>query len=135
MSMEDIYTAHTEALNAHAKALNAFVAASKSGTTAGADKPKATASADKPKATTKKAVTKDQLTAAFGEYLSVKDKDEKKERAANVVAITKHFQAERISTIDESEYGAALAFLKQFEAGENPFAEEGDEDEGDSSLV
>lgn len=139
MSDQATFAAFIDALNAHTKALNGFLAANgKAGATAAAaDKPKATAAADKPKATGKAKVTLEKLTETFGAYLSVKDKDEKKERAGNVKAISEHFGVERVSLLEESDYGKALAFLKQFEEGENPFAEEGEEgDEGEeASLV
>lgn len=138
MSDQATFAAFIEALNAHTKALNNFLAAGgKAGASAAADKPKTTAAADKPKATGKAKITLEKLTETFGAYLSVKDKDEKKERAGNVKAISEHFGVERVSLLDEADYGKALAFLKQFEEGTDPFAEEGDEgDEGDeASLV
>lgn len=138
MSDQATFAAFIEALNAHTKALNGFLVANKGGA-ATTDKPKTTAAADKPAGTTKPKGTKvtlEKLTETFGAYLSVKDKDEKKERAGNVKAISEHFGVERVSLLDESDYAKALGFLKQFEEGTDPFAEEGDEgDEGEESLV
>lgn len=138
MSDNATFAAFTEALNAHTKALNAFVAATKSGGSAGSKPAETKAETSKPASTKgKKAVTKDQLTEAFGAYLSVKDKDEKKERAGHVQAISKHFEVERISLLEESDYAKALGFLEQFKQGEDPFADgDGDEegDEGDSII-
>ena len=48
---------------------------------------------------------------------------------ALVKAIIDYYGADRFTAIDPSKYDEALAFLDQYEAGEDPFAEEGEAEE------
>lgn len=85
------------------------------------------------KPTTKK-VTLDTIKERFGGYLGIEDKAERKARIANVQAIVDHFGVSKASELEEENWAEALAFLKQYEDGEEPdFG--GDGGDGDEALV
>lgn len=122
-------------------ALNANTAALKGGKVSTADKAieaeaaraagAKTTAAKKP--TTKK-VTLDTIKERFGGYLGIEDKAERKARIANVQAIVDHFGVAKASELEEENWAEALAFLKQYEEGEEPDFGDGSGD-GDEALV
>ncbi len=90
-----------------------------------------TTAAKKPAA---KKVTLDTIKERFGGYLGIEDKAERKARIANVQAIVDHFGAAKASELEEENWAEALAFLKQYEDGEEPdFG--GDAGDGEEALV
>ena len=107
-----------------------------------ADKPKASGdkpAADKPKASGgKKKTTVDDIAAAFGGYLGIKDKDEREERKANVKAIVDYFGVAKATELDPDNFDEALRYLQQYIDGETPDFDGGDGDEGgddDEALI
>jgi hypothetical protein len=70
----------------------------------------------------KKATTLDQMAKRYGAYMAAEGDDAK----ANVRKVIKHFGVKKISEIDENQYDEALAFLDQFEAGDDPFGDDDD---------
>ncbi len=157
MPLEDLIIAHTKALDRNSAALEAILANKPAAAPQGAAAPGAGKSADAGKANapgqTKapgtaatgkgagktKAASEDDLRNAFGAYLSVKDKDEREARKANVKAILDHFGASKATELPKENWADAIAYIKQFEAGETPnfMNEDGGEgggDEGDSLI-
>lgn len=137
MSIEATMEALTAALGEHTKALNNFVklggkaqaGTASTGTTSSGTKP---AGDKKPKGPTLK-----EVQDRFGAYLKVKDKDEIKERVANMAKICKILDTDRVTNADPSEWPKALAMLDKLEAGEDPFEDEdggGDDDGGDAMI-
>lgn len=118
--------ANTEIHKKVLAALQKAGGASTSSTASAGTKP----AGDKPK----KGPTVEDIQAAFGDYLSVTDKAELKERKANVAKINNHFEVERITKADPSKFKEALALLKKFIDGEDPFEEEGDGDDEGSPI-
>ena len=98
-----------------------------------ADKP----AAAKPKAAGgKKKTGVDDVAAAFGAYLGIKDADERAERKANVKAIVDYFGAAKATEIDPDNFDEALKYLQQYIDGETPeFDGGGEEEGGDDALV
>jgi hypothetical protein len=125
-----------KALDAHSKALNDFVANSggkpSTGSTAGA----ATGTGTKATGagTKKKGPTIDDIQAAFGDYMKVGDVEVRKERKGHVVNIAGKFGAERATLIDPKHFEEALALLKAYQDGEDPFAEDGEAGEEESPV-
>lgn len=82
----------------------------------------------------KAAITVDVIAKRFGEYLKTGSKDDRETAKANVTALIAHFETDRLTNLDPESFEDALAFLDQFEAGEDPFGdgeEEGDDDGSD----
>lgn len=138
MAIEEAMAALTAALNKNTAALESFKSANggkASGGAAAADK-----TADKAAGTKaaggnkKKGPTLEDIQEKFGAYMSVTDKAERAERKANCKKINDHFGVERATLLDPSDYAAALEMLAKFEAGEDPFEDEGGEDDGDSPI-
>ncbi len=105
---------------------------------AAAGKPAAAAAgkpAGKPAAGKPKKTTVEDIAAAFGGYLGIKDKDEREVRKGNVKAIVDYFGVAKATELDPTNYDEALAYLQQYIDGEEPDFDggaggEGDEDEG-----
>lgn len=133
MSIEDKMEALTTALNAHTAALTNFVkVANKSGGSASSGSTSASTSTSKPAGDKKpKGPTLKEVQDRFGAYLKVKDKDEVKERVANMAKICKILDTDRVTNADPSEWPKALAMLDKLEAGEDPFEDEDGGDDGD----
>ena len=136
----------TAALEANTAIQEKMLAALKGGggaKAAAADKPAADKpAADKPAAAKpkaaggKKKTGVDDVAAAFGAYLGIKDADERAERKANVKAIVDYFGAAKATEIDPDNFDEALKYLQQYIDGETPeFDGGGEEDGGDDALV
>ncbi len=80
---------------------------------------------------TPKKTTVEDIAAAFGAYLGTKDKAERETRKANVKAIVDYFGAAKATEIPEDSFDEALGYLKQYENGETPGFDGGE----DESLV
>lgn len=83
----------------------------------------------------KKKTTVEDIAAAFGGYLGIKDKDEREVRKGNVKAIVDYFGVAKATELDPSNYDEALKYLQQYIDGEEPDFDgggdgEGEEDEG-----
>jgi len=132
MSLEAAIAKLTAAVEANTAALEAG---------GGGEAPAKKAPAKKPAAGAKKAPAKkkeptaDDIAAAFGEYLKTGDADERAEAKGNVKAIIEHMETDRITNLDPEQYADALAYLKAFKDGDDPFAEEGGEDEDGDDLM
>ena len=97
-----------------------------------ADKP----AAAKPKAAGgKKKTGVDDVAAAFGAYLGIKDADERAERKANVKAIVDYFGAAKATEIDPDNFDEALKYLQQYIDGETPEFDGGGEEGGDDDAL
>jgi peptidoglycan hydrolase-like protein with peptidoglycan-binding domain len=138
MSLEQALAANTAAILAHTAALEKFAggAAKATGAAAAATKPAGAAAAEKPKTTTTKAKgpTLETIQEKFGAYMSVTDKAVRAERKQHVLNIAGKFGAERATAIEAEHYAEALELLAQYEAGEDPFAEGGDEGGEESPI-
>ena len=132
----------TAALEANTAIQEKMLAALKGGggaKAAAAEKPAADKpAAAKPKAAAgKKKTSVDDVAAAFGAYLGIKDADERAERKANVKAIVDYFGAAKATEIDPDNFDEALKYLQQYIDGETPDFDGGGEEEGgdDDALV
>jgi hypothetical protein len=135
MSLEDKIDALTAALTANTTALGKIVGAAKGGAAAGAPAG-AAAGTTKPKTTTApKGPTLEDIQNRFGAYMSVTDKTERAERKQHVLNIAGKFSAERATLIPPANFAEALALLTQYEAGEDPFAEEGEGEGEEASAI
>ena len=86
----------------------------------------------------KKKTTVEDIAAAFGGYLGIKDKDEREVRKANVKAIVDYFGVAKATELDADNYDEALRYLQQYIDGETPDFDGDDGDEGgddDEALV
>lgn len=135
----------TAALEANTAAINKMIemsggkpaAGAKASTAAKEDKTESKPAADKPKASGGakgggKKTTVDDVAAAFGGYLGIKDKDEREVRKANVKAIVDYFGVAKATELDADNYDEALRYLQQYIDGETPDFDGGD---GDEALV
>lgn len=123
----------TAALEANTAAINKMIEMSGGKPAAGAK----ASTAAKPKASGGakgggKKTTVDDLAAAFGGYLGIKDKDEREVRKANVKAIVDYFGVAKATELDADNYDEALRYLQQYIDGETPDFDGGD---GDEALV
>lgn len=126
-----------------ASKLGAAAAGAGAGKTAGAAAggKAAGAAAGKTAANKPKAKTIEDIRAAFGGYLSTKDKALREVRLEQVAAINNHFGVAKASDLDPKDYAEALGYLKVYEDGGEPeFAQAedgGDGEDGDEgeSLV
>ena len=137
MAIEEAMAALTAALNKNTAALESFKSANGGGKASGGTADKAADKAAGTKAAggnKKKGPTLEDIQEKFGAYMSVTDKAERAERKANCKKINDHFGVERATRLDASDYAAALEMLAKFEAGEDPFEDEGGEDDGDSPI-
>ncbi len=132
----------TAALEANTAAINKMIEMSGGKAAAGtkaADKPAADKpAAAKPKAAAgkKKKTSGDDVAAAFGAYLGIKDADERAERKENVKAIVEYFGAKKATEIDPDRFDEALGYLQQYIDGETPdFDGGGGGGEDDEALV
>lgn len=139
MSLEEALRENTEALKANTAALLKTGGGKASAADAAIEKEATRAAAAKPAAAGKKPAaakktTLDTIKERFGGYLGIEDKAERKNRIAQVQQIVDHFGVAKASELDEANWDEALAFLKQFEDGEEPdFGDEGGGD--DESLI
>lgn len=130
----------TAALEANTAAINKMISMS-GGKPAAAAKTEAKEEAAPKKAAGAKAGGKkktsvDDVAAAFGAYLGIKDADERAERKANVKAIVDYFGAAKATEIDPDNFDEALRYLQQYIDGETPdFDGAGGDDDGDEALV
>lgn len=134
----------TTALEANTAAINKMIEMSGGKASAGAkaaaaEKPTAEKPAAAKKAAGgKKKTSVDDVAAAFGAYLGIKDADERAERKANVKAIVDYFGAAKATEIDPDNFDEALKYLQQYIDGETPDFDGGGEDggdDGDDALV
>lgn len=95
-----------------------------------AEKPAAAKPASKP-AGGKKKTTVDDVAAAFGGYLGIKDKAEREVRKGHVKSIVDYFGAAKATEIDPDNFDEALRYLQQFIDGETPEFDGGDSGDGD----
>ena len=126
----------TAALEANTAAINKMIEMSGGKPAAGAKA--STAAKAGAKAGGKKKTTVDDIAAAFGGYLGIKDKDEREVRKANVKAIVDYFGVAKATELDADNYDEALRYLQQYIDGETPAFDGGDGDEGgddDEALV
>lgn len=150
MSLEDALNENTKAVIAHTAILQKMLSGAKPAAPAAgsAAKPadKAPAAPAKPAAAPAKAAatkkkaetTSEHVADTVKNYLKGGDEEERAARKAHVKAIIDYYGADRFTAIDPSKYDEALAFLDQFAAGEDPFAEEGEgeaEDQEDDDGV
>ena len=138
----------TAALEANTAIQEKVLAALKGGAATGGTKASSAAKEDKPaadkpkasggKAGGKKKTTVDDIAAAFGGYLGIKDKDEREVRKANVKAIVDYFGVAKATELDPDNFDEALRYLQQYIDGETPDFDGGDGDEGgddDEALI
>ena len=130
----------TAALEANTAIQEKMLAALKGGggaKAAAADKPAADKpAAAKPKAAGgKKKTSVDDVAAAFGAYLGIKDADERAERKANVKAIVDYFGAAKATEIDPDNFDEALKYLQQYIDGETPDFDGGGDAGGDDDAL
>jgi hypothetical protein len=140
MSLEDALNENTKAVIAHTAILQKMLSGAKPAAAGAAApaKPAAAAAPAKPAAkpaaaaTKKKAeTTAEHVSEKVKAYLKGGDEDERAARKAHVKAIIDYYGADRFTAIDPSKFDEALDFLSQFEAGSDPFADEGEgEEEG-----
>ena len=128
----------TAALEANTAAINKMISMS-GGKPAAAAKTEAKEEAAPKKAAGAKAGGKkktsvDDVAAAFGAYLGIKDADERAERKANVKAIVDYFGAAKATEIDPDNFDEALRYLQQYIDGETPDFD-GAGGDGDEALV
>lgn len=130
----------TAALEANTAAINKMISMSGGKPAAGAKASEAKEEAAPKKAAGakaggKKKTTVDDVAAAFGAYLGIKDADERAERKANVKAIVDYFGAAKATEIDPDNFDEALRYLQQYIDGETPDFDGGDEGGDDEALV
>ena len=138
----------TAALEANTAAINKMIemsggkpaAGAKASTAAKEDKTESKPAGAKAgaKAGGKKKTTVDDIAAAFGGYLGIKDKDEREVRKANVKAIVDYFGVAKATELDPGNFDEALRYLQQYIDGETPDFDGGDGDEGgddDEALI
>ena len=129
---------NTAVLSAHTELLKGGIAANKSGEKSAASEEEETpvrkSKGKSEKKVAKKALSLDDVKMAFGEYLSVDEKQLRDERKSNVAAILAGFKVKQVRDLDESLFEEALQMLKEYvESEESPEAEE---DAGeDESLI
>lgn len=128
----------TAALEANTAAIHKMI--EMSGGKPGASKPAADApkggAGSKPaggKGPKKKTV--EDIAAAFGGYLGVKDADERTERKGHVKAIVDYFGVAKATEIDPDNFDEALRYLQQYIDGETPDFDGAGGGEGDDALV
>lgn len=140
MSIEALLTRVAEALEANTEAMHALMKDSAGSKSSGTKSTSLTKAADKPAAsskTTKKKgeTTVEDVTEKVTTYLKTGSKAEREERKGHVKAILDHYDAERFTGIDPENFDEALGYLAQFEEGEDPFAGDGAEEEGDDDAM
>jgi hypothetical protein len=143
MSLEDEMKALRVAVEANTAALGKILGAAAAKATAPAaaadKKDAAPAKADKADKTKKtKAPTEDEVRAAFGDWLKVKDQAEREKRKAMVPKIAEHLGVEKVTEGDDEARTKAMAILKDLMAGNVPDflieADEEEEEDGDGLL-
>lgn len=121
------------------KVLAALKGGAKASTASAKEEPKAKAEPKaKTKPSSKKKTTVEDIAKAFGEYLGIKDKDEREERKGHVKAIVEYFNVAKATEIDPENFDEALEYLQQYIDGQTPEFDGGDEDDesdGDEALV
>ena len=126
MSLEEALAANTAALEANTAALTG----GKASTGTAAKK----TPAKKPAAKKPAAVTVDVVAEKFGAFLNSGSAAAKKKAKVIVKGIVDNYEAERITKIDPDSFEEAIAFLKQYQDGEDPLelfeSEDDDDDDG-----
>lgn len=89
-------------------------------TTATTTKTAATTKPATTKAAGKKGVTLEMVKEKFSGYLGISDKAARAERVPQVAAICAHFNVDRITNADESQWPEALHYLSLYEQGKTP---------------
>lgn len=129
----------TAALEANTAVHEKVLAALKGGGAAAASgKPASEApkGASKPAAgKDKKKKTVEDIAAAFGGYLGVKDADERTTRKGHVKAIVDYFGVAKATEIDPDNFEEALRYLQQYIDGETPDFDGAGDGDGDEALV
>lgn len=84
-----------------------------------------------------KGKTVDDIAAAFGGYLGIKDKDEREVRKGNVKSINDYFGVAKATDLDPENFEEALGYLQQYIDGETPdfSGSGGGEEEDEGALV
>lgn len=121
----------TAAIEANTAALNKIIASG--GTKPAAAGAAATKPAGKPAG--KKKTSVEDVAKAFGDYLSIKDKDERETRKSNVKAIVEYFNAAKATEIDPDNFDEALRYLQQYIDGETPDFDGAGGDDGDGEAL
>ena len=125
----------TAALEANTAAIEAMVKAS-GGKPGGAAPAKAAATkATAAKKTAPKGKTVEDIATAFGEYLGIKDADERETRKGHVKAIVSHFGASKATAIPPENFEEALTMLQAYVDGEDPLSDGEEEEEDGGALV
>lgn len=135
MSLEQALAENTAALKALTAAMGGKASTKSAADAAIEAEATRAAKAGAGKSTKAKGPTLDDIKARFGAYLGIEDKKERALRVANVKKICEKFDAAAISKADEKHWPEALELLTKFEEGEDPFAEDGDDDEGGSDSM
>ena len=134
MSIEALLTRLCEGTERHNELLEQMLEAG--GKAPAASKPAAKPAAKKApakKPAAKKGPTAEEFVAKFGAFLKAGDADDRENAKVAVKNIVEHFEAPKVSEIDAANYEEALGYLAQYEAGEDPFG--GEEEEEDGSLL
>lgn len=133
MSIEQILTAHTEAMNRLAAVLE------KNADSAKGTAPAKTAGkpAAKPAAKKNTGPTVEDAATAVTTYLKAGDADARAVAKVNVGKIIEHFGADRFTTIPEEHRAESLDMLNDFVEGRTPeiFADTDDESGDEDSMV
>lgn len=145
MSLEEALKENTAAVLEHNALLKKMLAGAggKASTPAATDK-KPAAPADNKKAeatSSKKAtgskskgeITTEMMAEKVTAYLKTGDAATREERKGHVKQIIDHYEVERFTAIDPTDFAEALEMLAAFGRGENPFSngEDDGDDDGD----
>jgi hypothetical protein len=136
MPIEALLTRLCEGTERHNELLEQMLEAGGKTPAAAASKPAAKPAAKKApakKPAAKKGPTAEEFVAKFGAFLKAGDADDRENAKVAVKNIVDHFEAPKVSEIDAANYEEALGYLAQYEAGEDPFGGE-EEEEGGSLL-
>lgn len=126
MSLEDRIAELTKAVTAQTDFLKSMAKGGSASASSGTA-PKATGTAPKATGTKPKAITTETLGEKATAYMTAAD--DRAVAKANIAKISAKFDAERFTLIPEANRQEALDLLAQFEAGEDPFADEGGDDD------
>ena len=122
MSIEKLLTELIEAIRENTAALSGSA-------TSPTPKPSAKKTTAKKTAAKKSAeITVDALAKRVGEYLKTGSKEDREIATKSVMAIVKHFDAERITKIDPEHFPEVVRLLDAYEAGEDPLADVDEEE-------
>lgn len=146
MSLEDALNANTAAVLEHTAVLKKMLAGAGGKATASApasdkkgaaaSEKKAAAPASDKKASGSKSkgeITTEMMAEKVTAYLKSGDAATRDERKGHVKQIIDHYEVERFTAIDPTDFAEALEMLAAFGRGENPFSngEDDGDDDGD----